>query len=70
MSVRMRCMHRTEWGFCATPVTAEQFVDGGCGGIHGHDGYITQKQLDQELRERGLAELVDRLAEFGQEGDE
>lgn len=57
-------MARTPWGFCATEVTVEQFVEGGCDGPHGYDGYVTQKQLDQEMRERGLAELVDRLAEF------
>jgi len=61
MSVTFRCMAPTPWGFCATPVTTEQFADGGCGGIHGHDGYITQKQINQEMREHDLAHLVDRL---------
>jgi hypothetical protein len=52
------------WGFCATPVTVEQFVDGRCGsrnGIHGYDGYVTNKGLKRDLRAQGLDDLADRL---------
>lgn len=53
------------WGFCASVVTPEQFVDGGCSGTHGYDGYVTRKQMEQEAREHGLAELVERANAFG-----
>lgn len=66
MSVTRRCMARCPpWGFCATRVTPEQFAEGVCGspnGIHGYDGYVTYKQIQQELREHGLMDLADRLA--------
>lgn len=68
MSLTMRCMAPCPpWGFCATPVTMEQFVDGGCGGIHGHDGYVTNKQIKQEAREHDLAHLADRLVALSEE---
>lgn len=55
------------WGYCATEVTAEQFMDGVCGsknGIHGYDGYVTQKEIDQRLRAHGMGHLVDRQKEL------
>lgn len=68
MTLTMRCMTPCPpWGCCATPVTTEQFVNGVCGspnGIHGYDGYVTRRQMVQELREHGLVELVGRLREF------
>lgn len=70
-SVSLRCMHHCPpWGYCATPVTLEQFVDGGCGGIHGYDGYVAAKHMTDGLHERGLADLVERLNEITTASDQ
>jgi hypothetical protein len=65
--VTYRCMRWCPpWGFCATPVALNDLIDG-CGGPHGRDGYVTRRQMEQEMREHGLAHLVERLHEIESE---